>query len=77
MHYVSAQGVDERAINVHSSSSYYYYYYSVPAVLREHAVCLNSSLCSLKACLKNFDPIIPSRLSTGMWKSPQNSQQCL
>ena len=27
MYYVSAQGIDERMINVHYSYYYYYYYY--------------------------------------------------
>ena len=33
MYYVGAQGVDERAINVHCYC-YYYYYYSHPSLTR-------------------------------------------
>ena len=33
MYHVSAQGVDERMLNVHSSSSSSYYYYTLKSLL--------------------------------------------
>ncbi|XP_070191931.1 uncharacterized protein [Littorina saxatilis] len=45
-------------------------------VLKNHSACMNSSRCSLKQCLDKYDPFIPSRLSTGLWKSPRYTPYC-
>ena len=51
MYYVSAQGVDERVINVHSSS-YYYYYYIATKFAAKHLLLISFIYIALFSALE-------------------------
>nr|KAG5704317.1 hypothetical protein BaRGS_012626 [Batillaria attramentaria] len=44
--------------------------------LEENLQCIEARTCNLEKCLMTFDPYVPSRLSTGIWKTPRYSADC-